>query len=505
LTSRQCPECGTPFLPSDYEFTTNSVQFQCPHCNQSYYGTGAKGHLVPPAFTCIGCDKAIHMNQMVLIPTEGVDEEETNVRRSPWLDRKRIGFFKGWMRTVGRAMVGPRELMRVTPMQSSAADAWWFGLLSHFTVALLCMSLFMIMPIIFGVMGMFGGGGVWSGMMGMATGLAVMVVGLVAAGALAIAVWGFLIHGILRMTGETSSGIGRTYQAMCYSSACVAPAAVPCLGIYLYPVGWVWWAVSAALMVREAQKISTGRAIAAVSVPAVVGIAGVIGIFSYWVIQLNSWSTQTMSQIPNAEVQAVVDGVLAYGKNNEGAGPAHAIRLVLGEQLDEYDFVTAGSSTDLSDVPVETLTLEEFAAADEAERETAAGACEAGLPAETIAYRLGDFVFTHHGLDLNEADGDLWVVVRWEDPDSNPGIGRTRTTTRGPGFAVTTTPIGLVWAGSASGEVRSIPASLFDNEMNRQNELRAKHGLAALPHPRDVTHAAPAVKPGPAEAAPAEN
>ena len=59
LTARRCPECGTPFLPSEFEFVPNSVQFCCPHCGQAYYGTDAKGHLVPPAFTCGRCGAAI--------------------------------------------------------------------------------------------------------------------------------------------------------------------------------------------------------------------------------------------------------------------------------------------------------------------------------------------------------------------------------------------------------------------------------------------------------------
>ena len=57
LRSRQCPECGTAFRVSDYDFVPNSVQFCCPHCNQIYYGTSARGQLVPPAFTCVSCNK----------------------------------------------------------------------------------------------------------------------------------------------------------------------------------------------------------------------------------------------------------------------------------------------------------------------------------------------------------------------------------------------------------------------------------------------------------------
>ncbi len=75
LKTRRCPECGRAFRPGDYEFVPNSVQFCCPHCNQAYYGTGPKGHLVPEEFDCVRCSRRIGMDEMALLPAEGVDEK----------------------------------------------------------------------------------------------------------------------------------------------------------------------------------------------------------------------------------------------------------------------------------------------------------------------------------------------------------------------------------------------------------------------------------------------
>ena len=231
LRSRQCPECGTGFWPSEFEFSPNSVQFQCPHCGQSYYGTGAKGHLVPARFACVGCGNDVDMDEMVLGPTAGLEEEQTEVDRSPWLNRKRVGFFKGWVRTVGRSMVGQTRLMRATPVNSSAAEAWWFGLLSQLIVSVSAMSLFLAIPLVMGISAMFTGGGVLGGGVGgMTAGFAIMTLVPIVGGVLGMSVWGLLVHGILRLSGQTRAGLGRTYQAMCYSSAAVAPAAVPCFG-----------------------------------------------------------------------------------------------------------------------------------------------------------------------------------------------------------------------------------------------------------------------------------
>ncbi len=91
LRRRDCPECGSPFKPSDYEFVINSVRFCCPHCNQAYYGTGEFGHLVPIEFDCASCGTHIHMDETIVLPTENVREEQTQVDQNPWLDRRKRG------------------------------------------------------------------------------------------------------------------------------------------------------------------------------------------------------------------------------------------------------------------------------------------------------------------------------------------------------------------------------------------------------------------------------
>ena len=144
LTSRQCPECGTPFLPSEFEFLLNSIQFCCPHCNQSYYGTGEKGHLVPPEFDCVSCRRHIHMDEMIVLPTEGVEEEQTKVDTMPWLERKGKGVLRAWFSTVGKALVAPGRLIGSVPNDSSVGSAVWFAMLSNALVYLVGLIALMI-------------------------------------------------------------------------------------------------------------------------------------------------------------------------------------------------------------------------------------------------------------------------------------------------------------------------------------------------------------------------
>ena len=77
LKTQNCPECGAGFRPSDREFVANSVRFCCPHCDQAYYGTGPKGHLEPDRFDCVQCGKSITMDEMLLLPVEGLQGYQT--------------------------------------------------------------------------------------------------------------------------------------------------------------------------------------------------------------------------------------------------------------------------------------------------------------------------------------------------------------------------------------------------------------------------------------------
>ena len=96
LTSRQCPECGVSFRPSEFEFVPNSVRFCCPRCDHPYYGTGEKGHVEPASFACLKCAHPVHIDEMVLRPGLGVDDESTRLKRMPWLERKELGRIKAW-------------------------------------------------------------------------------------------------------------------------------------------------------------------------------------------------------------------------------------------------------------------------------------------------------------------------------------------------------------------------------------------------------------------------
>ena len=93
---------------------------------------------------------------------------------------------------------------------------------------------------------------------------------------------------------------------------------------------------------------------------------------------------------------------------------------------------------------------------------------------------MGDFVFTYHGVDFENVDSKLWVVVWSPDPDLN-------------------VPLNLqdwVAVGMADGTAQAMTVNTLVSALRRQNVVRAAQGLPPLKNPLDVTHDKPQVASG---------
>ena len=473
LKARQCPECGVAFVPADYEFVINSVRFCCPHCDQPYYGIGDKGHLVPTEFNCVKCAHPVAMNQMVLRPAEGVEERQTQADHMPWLMRQQIGWWLGWIRTIGYSMVRPHLLMRATPLETSVGQAWWYATVTCLLVffcgiglPLMGIGVIMIAQGDRDAFGAFIAGPITT----------VCFTGLFLLGAL---VWGLVAHGLLKISGGASHSLGRTYSAILYSIGANAPLALPAIGPYCgLWVMWIWWSVSAIFMVSEGQKVHGGRAAFAVlAFPIILILLLSSGYVVAFYALMNMVGTRT--QMANAspavgETSAIVQAIVQHAVLHNGQGPRHALELVQDQTFGVSNFKAADSLTDVENISVGETSLDELeylppnklalTIADEAD----------ALPDDVVAHRLGDFVFTYHGVDLSAPNPQLWIVMYSPDPDSNTGPGPSR-------------PI----VGFADGTARALPGRMA-NELRAQNALRAQFSLPPLPDPATVTHRKPA-------------
>ena len=112
----------------------------------------------------------------------------------------------------------------------------------------------------------------------------------------------------------------------------------------------------------------------------------------------------------------------------------------------------------------------------EARRNDIAQRARDALPEDVIAHRVGDWVFTYHGMDPVSADSQLWIAVASPDPGCNPALSQWPTLN-----AIT-----------ADGQMTQTHNWDQQGVLANQNRLRKANGLPPLPHPSTVTHSSPA-------------
>ncbi len=479
LRARECPECGQSFLPSEYRFVKNSVQFCCLNCDQPYYGTDEEGHLEPQRFNCVKCDETVEMNACVLRPTAGVRDEQTRVFEMAWLERKQSGKpVRAFFKTMAGSMGTPVRLVHaIGENRSDPGEAVWFAGLMMFLPYLLSVGILFL--IVIGAGGGMAGSYACGGLVAVFLGMFFWYL-----------LWVLTAHGILRLTGETVGTIGRTFEGVSYASGPCILSGIPCLGSYLVPVSALWWSIAAIFTLRERQQVSGLRAsFAALSFP-VLSFFGLIGGFVFFV----SWSATfpgPMQGVTNqSQVRYMSRQLQAMVFQNEDEYPAHAADIFYPDWVDPIVISGWQNSSELgaTQIPVGSGTFDDVIGVNADTDEACVLVLEAidALPEDVVAHRLGSLVFTYHGIDpMDTNQDDLWVIVKRMTP-SSPIF--SDLLAHNPSWV----PTGMVQVVDAVGFVQEIPDGRFAAELAAQNVLRGRFGLPALPDPDDVTYDAPA-------------
>lgn len=494
LRSRQCPECGRAFVPSEFEFVANSVQFCCPSCGQDYYGTGEKGHLVPRTFACVSCHQQVDMDQMVLLPTEGVGEEQTFTDTMPWLD-PRMATLKAFFHTVIRAMFDPGRLARTLPAEPVLGRAVWFLVICSMA------SLLSMVPMMLLMATMAGPGGAVVG--------SFLVVGAVAAiGHLVfVLIWVGIAHGVLRITGPTKGSMGRTMEVMCYAAAPNLLVAVPCCGLYISPVSWIWHSICGCIMLMQRQGVSAGRAALAVVGPPLVLLLVLVMLWLGLMLPMFQaarvaaqqglqQATQQMHAASRAtSAMQVVQGLDNYRTAND-RWPGHALELVRSNQVVPQWLVDPGSERTIDDVPVGPMSLQGFLLLPPDREASVAAAAAASLPADVAAHRLGDFVFTYHGVNVQQPEDGVWLVVFAPlefavDGAAEMPAGEQEVAAGDPQATMPAAPEPAFIVIDHRRVLKVVKQSEFDAVLAEQNALRGLLGVPQLSHPLDVTEDKP--------------
>ncbi len=463
-TARICPECGTPFSLHDFQFRPGAVRFCCPHCRQNYYGTSPTGHLEPESFACVRCARDISMEQMAVVPVEGIGSPLQDGGSNPWLTDK-TGIWSRWWRTLRTGFARPSDLGRGTSPSSTVGSAIAYALV-NFAIVLTAAFIpaFLISGVLAGFMVGAGAGGAG----------AAAILGTIAAQQavsfvtifIGIFLWAGVAHLVLRMTGEHRGGFVLTLGAVCYSSGCYIIALVPCIGA----IAAVYWVVVSGIMLASAQRVSGVRAAAATCVavllPAVVCIGGSLGIGGMTALTgAMRGPGFTVPAAPNlpmdpASRAARIQSAIESRYTQTGSMPDHPGRFLADQTLEAADFAADPMVEKLSG-----LTLTEFILASESEIDRAIMDERRGGRTD-----IGDVLFGPLGdepwrVPLDTSTEDLWLFI------ITPELGRPLTR-----------PIIVV---TSKGPV-TVQPERFESLRASQNAVRAGLKLPPFPDPTRV-------------------
>ncbi|MBX3357178.1 MAG: YIP1 family protein [Phycisphaeraceae bacterium] len=406
----------------------------------------------------------------MLLPTEGLVEEQTQVDVVPWLDRKRRGRLVGWITTVGLALGMPRRLAGAIPVGRGTGAALGFLVVTSFVYLAIGLAVpALAMAALTVAAGQFGA-------------LVLLLIGPLLL-IVAMVLWALCTHLILALTGGTPRGVSGTLACACYASGANVLLAIPCLSFYMIPLAWIWSAIALSIMLIVAQRVSALRGILAAVIPPLLLVLTGVGLvgFAIWTTtqQVAAMAaTQSGSVAATMAIEAVTDGIMEFVEDNEGSLPPHGVALVADRHLSISDLYSSGmpAAPDRMVAGVDLIDLVTMSQSDKtAAVERAAGM----LPDGVIAHRVGDVVFAYHGIDMvDEAtDPRLWICVLV--PESGAGPATLRIIRR------------MVMVGRVDGQTEGFSSDSWPEQLNLQNALRAKHGLAPLPDPLGVSQDAP--------------
>ncbi|MBX3374431.1 MAG: YIP1 family protein [Phycisphaeraceae bacterium] len=471
LPTRVCPECGAPFRPGEFEFERGQVRFCCPHCDQAYYGTGPRGELVPSQFTCVSCNRAIGMDDMVVRPVD--PRRVTGL--APWLRRASLGSWRAWIRTVGLAMVNPGRLMRDVPLRSDLRQAFGFLALTLAVVVALNALPYVAFGTLVGGAGLSGRSAWAEWARGAAIGGAISA-GVWLALLLLTGAWALVAHGTLRLTGGAAGGLRRTFQCIAYTGGAGVVMAVPCIGCQYF---WAWWVVVACIAVALSHPVGGFRATLAVAgPPAAIILLAIGGWAAMMIVALNSAPRTTGAAtlpvagrtvpFPGSETSTEATALFALSQELAGAAagsraPMHPARVLVTRPDLAPAFVRSDPVTALAALRLGDVTLAHFLEVlDGTERVRVLERLEATWRDATVT-AFGDVAWFIPGEVrprpfLNMVDsGDLWVAGY-------------RPTAAAPDWLIV----------DGDGLVFRVGADALAGYVEDQNALRAEAGLAPI-------------------------
>lgn len=277
LSRPVCPECGRSFDVSRYRFEAGAVSFNCPHCDQDYYGNDAQGLPSPRSFVCVKCDKTVSLGEMRVVPVHA-DAMGVRIDASPWDERAHNGLARSWWWSLTMTMFRGGEFFR-KHHGTSIKESWLYAMISLYVGFIpYCMYQALLFWGMMSVVASRTPPGSVSGappmMMFAAIWIGMALVGPLVLPLLGSAIVAAYIHPVVMVVADKRKTFGYTYRTVMYSLGPVALYAVPFCGTY---AAYVWTAVTLTFGIKEVHGTTGLRAaIAVLWLPVALVLVGLI-------------------------------------------------------------------------------------------------------------------------------------------------------------------------------------------------------------------------------------
>lgn len=326
------------------------------------------------------------MDEMILIPAEGVSESTAKgiaPTRNPWIYRSELGLIKATFATLRRSFFAPRKLIQEEPVPRQLFQAFGFALLIHYITPLPQYALIFMASRGFGPPPLS------------------TILFMLYAPLLAILGWVVLAasaHLILKLTHQTEHPIARTIEAGLYCSACIFLCVVPILGWLALPIVPIWWLITMSAATVRLHSTSAIRALAATAfLPAII----ILAFMAYTTHGIAKSVGRSQAQAPNLHYYASrpINDLWEWRRRNN-AWPAHSYQAIADHILQPSTLQMPRARTGLSDVEVlPSLTFRAAMSLQPNQQAALVSQLNQSLPPDLIAHRLGDIIFTYHGLN----------------------------------------------------------------------------------------------------------
>lgn len=268
LSENRCPECGLAFEVTDYSFPVGQVEFACRNCGHGHSGCGSHGHPPRRRFDCESCGALVDVTRMRVRPLNHEVIGQPIRFGTPWMDRRRGGFIRGFFDAVARLAISPGEYFRFASLARSDG-ALTFSVMCAYAAG----------AVVLGLWWLFVQGGLISWLPNFpSVGRPALILGAVLAIPFLQLTWnygfGVLIQAVLVGLGHRNSELDASVRAVALGSA-VLPAVV-----LMPPVGLPWYLAVVCSGVEHLHDTNRRCALLAVGLPVLLGInLGVLGWF----------------------------------------------------------------------------------------------------------------------------------------------------------------------------------------------------------------------------------